>query len=99
VADVPAWIDPDDLDFDQENIDHLARHGVTMKDAFEVLYNAPRFFLNQPNRTGTHVMVGPDLEGRFFLISIEPTQREGVWRPVTAWKLGRHGLRIYNKGR
>lgn len=55
--------DSDDLeiaafDWDDANVRHIARHGVTPEDAEYVLANGPLFFRNLPGRSATHVMIG-----------------------------------------
>jgi len=77
---------------------HLARHGVTRSDLNAVLAKTPRYFENLDGRGGSHVMIGPDDEDRYFYVSISQTQRPDHWYPVTAWPLGRRGLRLYNSG-
>jgi hypothetical protein len=93
-----ANIDVRELEFDDVNVEHLARHDVRPADAFGVLAAAPRFFRNLPDRAGTHVMIGPTSTGDFFYMSLAITAKQGVWRPVTAWRLGRRALDLYNKG-
>jgi len=94
----PEEIEVLELEFDEENVEHLAGHEVTPDDIFAVLLNAPRFFRNLPDRSGTHIMIGPDGKREFFYVSLAPTGVGGSWRPVTGWRLGRKALRIYNKG-
>jgi len=75
---------------------HLAKHEVTRAHIRAVLANTPRYFENLEGRGGSHVMVGPDNEGRYFYVSISRTVEATRWYPVTAWPLGRRGARIYN---
>lgn len=86
------------LQFDQANVDHLARHDVTPQQVQDVLLKAPRFFRNLPDRSGTHVIVGPNSEGTFFFIVLAPTGQRGNWRPVTGWRLGRRAQDLYERG-
>ena len=94
-----ADIEVEELEWDDENIEHLAKHGVTQAAAESVLAIAPRFFENLHGRGGSHVMVGPDRDGRYLYVSlIESEIYIGVWHPVTGWPLGRRGPRLYNSG-
>ena len=94
-----ADIEVEALEWDEENVGHLAKHGVTQAAAESVLVIAPRFFENLEGRGGTHVMIGPDSDGRYLYVSIaESDIYVGFWRPVTGWPLGRRGPRLYNCG-
>jgi hypothetical protein len=83
---IPAEPDVTELDFDEVNVAHLLRHDVYESDVRSVLAGKPRFFLNQPGRTATHLMIGPDAKGRILLIALLATERRGEWRPVTGWE-------------
>jgi hypothetical protein len=87
VVDRPAAIDVIGLEFDDVNVEHLARHGVTPDDLWSVLLTAPQFFMNLPDHGGSHVMLGPDERGRFFYASIVQVGTTGVWRPITGWPI------------
>ena len=88
------------LQWDEVNEEHLAEHDVTIEDVEEVRQNAPRFFLNLPDRSGTHVMIGPRFDGRFFYIALAPTNEHGRWRPITGWSMNTAAaLKIYRRER
>lgn len=72
-------------DRDGGNLEHCARHGVTPVVAAAVLGESPRFFLNDPGKTGTHMMIGPDDNGRFWTVVILPGAEPGQWKPITGW--------------
>ena len=40
------------------NVDHVAKHGVYPEDVSEVKNSNPRFGLNDPEKSATHVMIG-----------------------------------------
>lgn len=85
--------------WDDQNEDHLlGEHDVTIADVEEVRQNKPRFFVNLPDRGGSHVMVGPDFGGRFYFVALAPTPIRGCWRPVTGWSMNRaQALKLYNR--
>ncbi len=71
--------------WDDENVAHIARHGLRPRDIRQVAENDPRFRRNRKGRAATHQMVGPDDGGRFvaaFLVAVPGTP--GRWRVVTA---------------
>lgn len=75
----------EDFLFDDENEDKLARHGVSLDDALEVLESPYRVMRNRKAGRATHMVVGRTRSGRCLIVCVEPTHDRGVWRPVTAW--------------
>jgi hypothetical protein len=73
-----------DLDLDEQNIDEMAAHELTVDSLDQILDNRPRFRRNKRNRTATHQMVGPDDGGRFWVVCIAERGPE-FWRPITGW--------------
>jgi hypothetical protein len=63
-----------------------------------VLANAPQFFANLPERSGTHVMIGPYANDRFLFIVLAETPIRDVWRVITAYRYQRkRALRHYRR--
>lgn len=79
-----------DLAFDAENLDEMAAHGVTARQALQVLENGPRVGRNRKARRATHILIGTDDGGACIAIPIEPTRDPDVWRPITAWYCKKH---------
>jgi hypothetical protein len=70
-----------------EDIDHLARHGVDPEHVLSVWRKAPKYRRNRKNRAASHQMIGPDNGGTFYAIFIrQDAIVEGLWRAIT----GRH---------
>jgi hypothetical protein len=93
----PENIDAEELEFDENNVSHLARHGVSREAVEQVHRNTPRYFRNLPEHSGSHVMIGPDENGRFYFVVLRPTSTARRWRPITGWPLGRRGPRLYDR--
>ena len=94
----PSQIDVQDLEWDEGNLAHLADHGVQRTEVDAVLQNAPQFFANLPERSGTHVMLGPNANGRFLYVVLAESARRGVWRVITAYRYSRRrALRYYRR--
>ena len=74
-----------ELQFDDENLSEVERHGVSMMQVQSVLEGEPRFFPNRKSRAATHLMIGPDNGGQMLSVPIIETPVKGIWRPVTAW--------------
>lgn len=89
-------LDVQAFDFNDESIEHMARHRVQPEDVLEVLNASPQFFLNRRGRSAPNAIVGPNAAGRFHFVAIIPIDDEGTWRPVTAhWMERRRALRYY----
>ena len=94
----PEEIDVQEFEWDEWNTAHLAEHGVLRSDVDAVRLNAPLFFANLPDRSGSHVMIGPDAAGGFFYVVLVESERAGVWRVITAYRYARRrALRYYRR--
>jgi hypothetical protein len=80
----PRRIDVWEFEWDDANLEHQ-EHGLTPLLADEVKDRSPKFFANKPGKAGTHKMVGPDTNDRFWTIILLPTAHRGRWRPITGW--------------
>lgn len=89
-------IDVFEFEWDERNEGHCARHGVGPLTAEEVKDGIPKFFENDPGKTGTHMMIGPDAAGRYWTIVIRPSSERGRWRPITGWSSDKAELKKYN---
>lgn len=91
-----AEITVERLLWEESNLAHCARHGVTPLVVAEVKDGSPRFWLNDPHKTGTHMMVGPDATGRFWTIVILAGGHVGDWKPITGWPSTPTEVKEYN---
>jgi hypothetical protein len=73
------------LAFDDRNLAKLAAHGLTMRDALDVLDEDPRLMLNKSPEGAPYVLIGPTAVGRMVTLPIDPTNEPGVWRPRTGY--------------
>ncbi len=86
----------DELDIDEEFDEHLReravfeKHRVMLSEVLEVQEGTPRYFRNRGGRRAPVIMVGLTVAGRILCVPIEPTGRQGVWRPVTAFEANTH---------
>jgi len=88
-------VEVESLDWDRENVTHIARHGVSRENVEFALSHAPRFFRNLPGRSATHIMMGRDEEGRVLYVPLIQLDRPGAtWRVVSAWE-SRFARRLY----
>jgi hypothetical protein len=75
----------DSLEFDDYNVEEIARHGVTTREVREVLAGNYRLLRNAKKHRAPYLMVGPTLGGRWLTVPIAPTEIPGTWRPATAF--------------
>lgn len=69
-----------DFDWDEGNVDHIARHGVGPDEVEEVFDESPRIFRG---RGGRYVALGRSSVGRYLFVVFEYWGR-GEARVVTA---------------
>lgn len=93
-----ADIEVNDLEFGDVTVTKLVGHEVTPTDVLAVLANEPQFFKNLPGRSGSHVMLGPNMEDRFFYIVLVESSKPGTWNVVTGYHYSRRrALRFYRR--
>ena len=94
----PSQIDVWQFEWDDENLEHQT-HGLTPAIAELVKDNSPEFFRNKPGKTGSHQMIGPDINGRFWTVIILATPYKGRWRPITGWPSDANEIQKYRYAR
>jgi hypothetical protein len=72
------------FDWDEENIGHIARHGVSRADAEQVLINW-QIDLDSYVRNGEERVVQAGETDRGWVLVVVSTIRDGKVRVVTAW--------------
>lgn len=77
--------DADDLDFDDENETHLARHAITPVEANEVFEGRPVFVPNRKQLTAAWLMLGDTAGGRALTIAVLVLDAQRRLRPITGW--------------
>lgn len=88
-----------ELEFDDDNIAELDRHGVAVEDVEAVFFGTPRFFKNKRGRAGTRLMVGPDRGGRLLAVPIVETAVDGRWKPITAWPATENQKKLWRRAK
>jgi hypothetical protein len=93
----PDAIQIEEVEWDEHNEAHAARHDITPWLVDDILDGRPLFFPNLPGRSGTHKMIGPSREGRFWTVIIVEVA-EGRWRPITGWPSDKPEVELYKAG-
>jgi len=83
---------------DDDNLKHIARHGITPKEAEEAVLIEPLEADVQPHESEERVLCfGRAKSGR--LLTILYTERRGKIRVVTAYEMTRQQQRMYFEGK
>jgi len=73
------------LQWNDENREHIARHGLEPEDVESVRTGEPLFFHNLPDRIASHIMIGYDAKGRALYVALRRIEGT-IWMVVTAWQ-------------
>jgi hypothetical protein len=78
-----------EFEFDDRNRRHLQETArLDEMIITEVWSGRPVFAINEPaeTRSGTHLMIGPDISGRIWTVVIVCVDaRAAIWRAITGW--------------
>jgi uncharacterized DUF497 family protein len=85
----PPWLK---FEWDNANIEHIARHNYTAEEVEEVFAAAPRIRRLAPSRYGAY---GATSDGRMTLVVFE--RRRGSIRTITAREMSEKERRAYRR--
>lgn len=93
------WIE--DLDWDDENIAHFARHGLEAEVVARMIERDDWVEVGNKRLHPVHRLrlVGRDRGGAMVTVIVEPTALAGIWRPITGWWSTRGEATLYWKRR
>jgi uncharacterized DUF497 family protein len=72
-----------ELEWDDENIEHIARHNVTPEEVEDVCYGS---HLSERVGGGRYVLSAKSATGRYLNVVIQRIGR-GLFRPITAFEM------------
>ena len=95
VDDAELTMTPPPFEWDADNIDHIARHGVTPAEAESVFDDPALWYRDVAVRHGewTYEFVGRGVSGRIIVVVLTP--RGGRNRVATAYPASRRVRRLY----
>lgn len=73
------------LQFDDTNIEHLARHGIVPEEVEQITGNEYVTARNRRDSQNRICMIGRTDGGRMLTVVLEATYDDGIWRPITGW--------------
>lgn len=76
--------DADDIEFDDDNINHMAKHGVSASEVTFVWLNEPKWLPNKKGRTASWLMVGYTNGGRPLYVPVVVDEIRSRVRPISA---------------
>lgn len=93
-----------DAEWDDDNVEHIARHGVEPEEVEEIVYEDchPSWIVRSSRRGVREVrwtIFGQTCAGRYLIAVIAPSPKRGVWRAVTARGMERRTRRRYQQWR
>lgn len=77
--------DASDLEFDERNEAHLARHGITASEVTQVWLNGPQYVPNKSGLAATWLMLGDTSGGRALTVAVVTLETVLRLRPITGW--------------
>lgn len=82
-----------ELNWDDNNIEHIARHGVTPQEVEDVCFG---FHIYVREGRQRYVISGQSASGRYLNVVVEQVGK-GVFRPITAFEMSENYKRRYKK--
>ncbi|MDO8691273.1 MAG: BrnT family toxin [Dehalococcoidia bacterium] len=82
-----------DLEWDDENVRHIARHGVTPEEVEDICFGS---HISERECNRRYVLSGQTGAGRYLNVVIERIGR-GLFRPITAFEMSDIYKRSYRR--
>ncbi|XVV09619.1 hypothetical protein ACQP2X_32845 [Actinoplanes sp. CA-131856] len=79
---------PEHIEWDEQNLEHATRHGVSADEIDQVLTGGPEYNRNKKGRSGDLLATGLTRGGRAVVVVVEWRPADAVVRPITAWEVG-----------
>jgi uncharacterized DUF497 family protein len=80
------------LIWDSWNVAHIARHEVTSDEVEEVCHGE---YIARQTYDERLLLIGPALNGRILVVILGPTEKRGVYYPVTARPASKKERNLY----
>lgn len=89
----------DDLEFDEVNEAHLARHDISATEVTQVWLNKPVYVPNKKGLAATWLMLRDTLGGRSLTVAVVTLEEVLRLRPITGWDSTAGELTRWRPGR
>jgi hypothetical protein len=81
------------LQWDDDNVEHIARHGVNPQEVEDVCFG---FHIYIRESSKKYIISGQSANGRYLNVVIETVGKQ-VFRPITAFEMSENYKRRYKK--
>ena len=81
-----------ELEWDELNIDHIARHNVIPEEVYEVCNSQP---VERKGHKDRIFLIGSTQKGRIMTVILNPTEKQGIYRPITAYGASKRSIQTY----
>jgi uncharacterized DUF497 family protein len=77
---------PEGIEWDDSNLIHATRHGISAEEIDQVIANGPLYRRNKRGRSADYLACGTTDGGRSVVIAVEWQATTRRVRPITAWE-------------
>jgi uncharacterized protein len=84
----------DRLEWDSQNIEHIAQHNVIPEEVEEVCHDK---YISRGTHHKRILLIGPTQSGRMIAIVLRPLKKRGSYRTITARPTSRDEIRQYDE--
>jgi hypothetical protein len=77
---------PEAIEWDDANLVHATRHGVTADEIDQALGNRPVYRRNKRGRSADYLALGATEGGRRIVVAVQWCAETRRVRPITAWE-------------
>ncbi len=81
------------LEWDDENVGHIARHNVNPEEVEDVCFG---LHISQKESGSRYILSGQSADGRYLNVVVERRGR-GIFRPITAFEMSDTYKRAYKR--
>ncbi|WP_258347429.1 DUF4258 domain-containing protein [Saccharopolyspora gregorii] len=74
------------IEWDDANLEHATRHGVSADEIDQAISNPTKVARNKRARAASHLLLGRTRGGRPILVAIAYDEPSSTVRPITAWE-------------
>ncbi len=85
------------LEWDKQNEEHIAEHGLSVREVNQVVANPNVIVRNRRMRRAQYLMIGRTHSGRVVTVALAKTRTVGSWKPVTAHPSTKAQRRVLEK--
>ena len=78
-------IEVHNLEWDEAGEEHVAKHGLTVREVNQIVANPHVVVRNRKDRRAHYLMIGSTHGGEIVTVALQKTREAGTWRVATAY--------------